>query len=209
MQKIKIFIKTSLLGGVAVILPVALLVLIFRWFFNWITGIIQPLASLVIARGHFQALVADLLVFTIILMACFVVGALVKTRVGRFVHENLENHILRIAPGYPTVKSIVMQFIGKGKSFFSSVALVQAYENDTLMTAFVTDTHCDGSYTVFVPMGPNPTSGFVMHLKEQYVHLINVRVEEALRSVISCGAGSAKLLKAYTENKPNSERCSK
>ena len=153
MQKIKIFIKTSLLGGVAVILPVALLVLIFRWFFNWITGIIQPLASLVIARGHFQALVADLLVFTIILMACFVVGALVKTRVGRFVHENLENHILRIAPGYPTVKSIVMQFIGKGKSFFSSVALVQAYENDTLMTAFVTDTHSDGSYTVFVPMG--------------------------------------------------------
>jgi uncharacterized membrane protein len=209
MQKIKIFIKTSLLGGVAVILPVVILLLIFRWLFSWITAIIQPLTSLVIARGHFQVFVADFLVIAVILTGCFVVGALVKTRVGRFIQDNLENRILRIAPGYPTIKSIVMQFIGKGKSFFSAVALVQAFENDTLMTAFVTDTHADGSYTVFVPLGPNLTTGLVMHLKKQYVHLLNVRVEEAFKSVIGCGAGSAKLLKAYTENKPLSEHCSK
>jgi uncharacterized membrane protein len=35
MDSIKTFIKTSVLGGLAVILPAILLILIFRWLFNW------------------------------------------------------------------------------------------------------------------------------------------------------------------------------
>ena len=40
MDRIKAFIKTSVLGGLAVILPAIFLFLIFRWLFNWITGTI-------------------------------------------------------------------------------------------------------------------------------------------------------------------------
>ena len=199
MNRLKMFIKTSLLGGLAVILPAALLFLIFKWLFNWVTNIIQPLTNLVLARGQFQEFVADAIVFGIILTFCFGVGAAVKTKIGRYIQENLENHILKIAPGYPTIKSIVMQFIGKKKSPFSSVALVRPFENDTLMTAFITDSHDDDWYTVFVPTGPNPTTGFIFHLKGQYVQPVNVAVEEALRSVISCGAGSTRLIQSFAE----------
>ena len=80
------------------------------------------------------------------------------------------------------------------KSPFSSVALVQAFENDTLMTAFITEEHAKGIYTVFVPCGPNPTTGYIFHLKKQFVHPIEVPIEDAFRSVISCGAGSKPLL---------------
>jgi len=59
MNRLKIFIKTSLLGGLAVIMPAALLFLIFKWLFNWVTDIIQPLTRLVLARGQFQEFVAD------------------------------------------------------------------------------------------------------------------------------------------------------
>jgi uncharacterized membrane protein len=102
-----------------------------------------------------------------------------------------------MAPGYPTIKSVVMQFIGKEKSPFSSVALVQVFGNETLMTAFITDTHQNGRYTVFVPTGPNPTSGLIFHIPQQYVHPVNVSVEETMRSVIGCGAGSTNLLGAF------------
>ena len=196
MNRLKIFIKTSLLGGLAVILPAALLFLIFKWFFNWVTDIIQPLTNLVLARGQFQEFVADAIVFGIILTFCFGVGAAVKTKIGRYIQENLEDHILKIAPGYPTIKSIVMQFIGKKKSPFSSVALVRPFENDTLMTAFITDHHEDDWHTVFVPTGPNPTTGFIFHLKGQYIQPVNVPVEETIRSVISCGAGSTRLIQS-------------
>jgi uncharacterized membrane protein len=201
MNRFKIFVKTSLLGGLAVILPVALLFLIFKWLFNWVTNIIQPLTNLVLARGQFQELVADAIVFGIILTFCFVVGAAVKTKIGRYLQENLENRILKIAPGYPTIKAIVMQFIGKEKSPFSSVALIRPFENDTLMTAFITDYHNDDWYTVFAPTGPNPTTGFIFHLKGEFIQRVNVPVEETIRSVISCGAGSTRLIQRLTEMK--------
>jgi uncharacterized membrane protein len=198
MNRIKIFIKTSLLGGLAVILPAALLFLIFKWLFSWVTDIIQPLTNLVLARGEFQEFVADAIVIGIILTICFVVGTVVRTKVGRYIQENLEHRILQIAPGYPAIKAIVMQFIGKKKSPFSSVALVRPFENDTLMTAFITDNHADDRFTVFVPTGPNPTTGFIFHLRREFVHPVNVPIEEALRSVISCGAGSTNLIHLFS-----------
>lgn len=201
MNRIKTFIKTSLLGGLAVILPGALLFLIFKWLFNWVTDIIQPLTNLVLARGEFQEFVADAIVMGIILFCCFVVGTIVKTKIGQYIQENLENHILKIAPGYPIIKSVVMQFIGKKKSPYSSVALVQPFQNDTLMTAFITDAHDDDWYTVFAPTGPNPTTGFIFHLRGEYIQPVNVAVEEALRSVISCGAGSTNLIQRFAKVK--------
>ena len=197
MNAIKSFVKTSVLGGVAVILPAVILFLIFRWLFNWITDIIQPVTNLVIARGQFQEIVADILVIAIIVAICFLVGAVIKTRIGRFIQENLEDHILNLAPGYPTIKAVVMQFIGKKESPLSSVALVQPFANETLMTAFITDTHDSGRQTVFVPTGPNPTSGLIFHIPRRYVHPLEVSVEAAMRSVIGCGAGSTNLINGF------------
>ena len=196
-ERVKKFIKTSILGGLTVILPAVVLILIFRWLFNWITDIIQPLTNLLIARGHFQEMVADIFAIAIILGVCFLVGVVIKTKAGQYVQENLENRILQLAPGYPLIKSIVMQFTGKEKSPFSSVALVEVFANDILMTAFITDTHANGRHTVFVPTGPNPTSGLIFHIPEKYVHPVGVSVEETMRSVIGCGAGSSSLLDAF------------
>jgi uncharacterized membrane protein len=196
-DRVKAFIKTSIIGGLAVILPAVVLILIFRWLFNWITDIIQPLTNIMAAKGQFQEIVADVLVIAVILAICFVVGVIVKTKAGQFVQDNLEKRILQMAPGYPTIKSVVMQFIGKKESPFSSVALVQVFGNETLMTGFITDTHENGRYTVFVPTGPNPTSGLIFHLQKKYVHPVKVSVEETMRSVFGCGAGSTNLLDAF------------
>jgi uncharacterized membrane protein len=203
MDRLKKFIKTSLIGGITVILPVALLALIFKWIFVWVTDMIQPFTGLIMARSQFHELIADTIVIAVILAVCFLIGAFVKTKVGRFIQENLEAHLLNFAPGYVILKETVMQFLGKKKSPFSSVALVQAYDNETLMTGFITDEHENGFYTVFVPTGPNPTTGYILHLKQQYVHPVNVPVEQALRSVISCGAGSSNLIRSYTEKTRN------
>jgi uncharacterized membrane protein len=199
MDKLRTLIRTSLLGGVGVILPVAITAFIFKWLFDLITDKIQPLTNLVMAKSQVIEIMADLTVIIIILGVCFLVGVIVKTKLGRFVHERLESRILKIAPGYSMIKEIIMQFISKKKVPFSAVALVRIFENSTLMTGFVTDEHADGSYTVFVPTGPNPTSGNIFHLKGQYVQFVDVPVEDAMRSIISCGAGSTALIKGYAK----------
>ncbi len=203
MKRIKAFFKTSLIGGMVVILPVAILLFVFKWIFNLVTDIIQPLTNLVMMKSQTQEILADILVIAVILTACFIVGVFVRTRLGTFIYKILENRILKIAPGYSLVKETVIQFLGNKKSPFSSVALVQIFGNETLVSAFVTDTHADGSYSVFVPTGPNPTSGNIYHLKGKYVHPVDIPVEDAMRSIISCGAGSTKLINAYMEKSGN------
>jgi len=194
MDGFKGFIKTTILGGLVVVLPVAVLATVFAWVYGFVSRAIRPITALVLARSNMGEFVADLMVIAVIVAFCFVVGLIIRTRVGRFVHGQLEDRILKIAPGYSLIKETAMQFLGKRKSPFSSVALVQLFQNDTLVTAFVTDEHPDGTCTCFVPTGPNPTSGNIYHVKSQYVHPADVSVEETMRSIISCGAGSGAIL---------------
>ena len=125
MNRVKAFMKTSILGGLAVVLPAVVLILIFRWLFNWIADIIQPLTNIVAAKSQFQEIVADVLVIAIILAICFVLGIVVRTKAGQFFQEKLENRILKLAPGYPTIKAVVMQFVGQKKSPFSLSFLIR------------------------------------------------------------------------------------
>lgn len=197
MGRFRTFFQTTTLGGLTVVLPVFLLFLIFRWLFLWVTDLIQPLTDVVVARIGSPEFAADLIVLLLIVTSCFVLGVVVKTGVGRFIHHNLETRILGIAPGYRIIKETVMQLLGRKRSPFSSVALVRIYEREGLMTAFITDEHESGWKTAFIPTGPNPTTGYIVHLPERDVFPIKVRVEDAIRSVISCGAGSAPLIEAH------------
>lgn len=61
----------------------------------------------------------------------------------------------------------------------------------------VTDTHEDGGCTVFVPTGPNPTSGNIYHLRPENVFPVDTSVEDTMRSIISCGAGSSMLIARF------------
>ena len=197
MKRIIAFFKTSLLGGTVVILPAAILAFLFMWIFRFITDFIQPLSNMIIKRSGLPEITADILVIIIIVVGCFTVGVFVKTRLGEIIFRHIENKILKIAPGYSLIRETVVQLLGRKESPFSSVALARIFQNDTLVSAFITDRHPDGSYTIFVPTGPNPTSGNIYHLQCEYVHPVNVPVEAVMRSIISCGAGSTRLIEEY------------
>jgi uncharacterized membrane protein len=200
MTRMKTFIRTSILGGILVILPVAISFIVFRWLFNMVTDLIAPLSEVVTKQAFLEGLLADIIVIVFLILLCFFVGVMVKTRFGRFIHENLEKRILNIAPGYSWIKETVIQFLGRTDKPFSEVVLVKPYENDTMMTGFITDRHANGLLTVFVPTGPNPTAGFIFHLESKWVQKVNTPSETAMRSVISCGAGT----QAFMPNKEDS-----
>ncbi|HUV51341.1 MAG TPA: DUF502 domain-containing protein [Anaerolineae bacterium] len=204
MKRASEFFKSILVGGILVILPSAIFLFILNWVFGLVRKVINPLTTFLMTKSHLQGVVVDVLVIILLIMACFVVGVTVRTRLGKWFHSLLESRILLKFPGYSLIKETVYQFLGKKKSPFSSVALAQIFENDTLVSAFITDEHVDGSYTVFVPTAPNPTSGNIYHLHRNYVHPVDVSVEDTMRSIIGCGAGSSRLIAKYKEGgQPN------
>lgn len=199
MSRFKNFMMTTLIGGIAVVLPAALSAFLLKWLFKMVISIIRPLTRLVFAKSDIQVIFADAIVIAIILLACFVVGMIVKTRLGVFIQEGLDDYILKYIPGYSIIKETVLQFLGRKKFPFSPVVLVRAFENDTLMTGFITDEHPDNQCTVFVPTGPNVTTGFVFHLSRDNVYPLNVSADQAIRTVISCGVGSDRLINEYSQ----------
>lgn len=210
LTRTKNFFRTTLLGGVIVILPAIILILAFNWLFGIVGTAIEPLTDMAeqqLPLGDYNKYVAPVIVISVIILACFFFGLFVRTKLGQMIYSAFENSFLSKAPGYKMIKETVNQLLGKKTSPFSSVALVNIYGNDTLMTAFITDRHENGMVTVFVPTGPNPTSGFIYHVKEASVHPVPVTVENAMRSVISCGAGSENLI-AQLETNPNQPKIS-
>jgi uncharacterized membrane protein len=198
MKAIKDFFKTAIFGGLAVILPVAILLIVFKWLYNFVSGAITPIAKLLSTGGLINSqTAAELIVILIFIGMCFFVGLFVKTRIGLWLYKLSEDLFLRKVPGYSTIKETTLQFFNRGDAPFSSVALAQIFCNDTLVTCFVTDEHPDGSCTVFVPTGPNPTSGQIFHLKAKYVHKVDIPVEATMRSIISCGKGSRALIEEH------------
>lgn len=193
LKKLKSLLWTTFLGGVTVILPVAITYLVFTWLFSKVLGMTDPLATFLSPYIGFRFL-ADMIAITVLLSLCFAVGAMEKTKLGHIVLEGIEELILAKIPGYGIVKETVMQFMGGKESPFSQVVLVRLFDSEVLVTGFLTDRHKNGWFTVFVPTGPNPTSGFIYHMPPERVNLIDHPVDETMRSVISCGVGSRDLI---------------
>jgi uncharacterized membrane protein len=203
LKRTKNFFKTTLLGGIIVILPAIILILAFKWLFGVVGNAIEPLTNLAerqLPLGEYNRYVAPVIVLSVIVLGCFLFGLFVRTKLGQMIYMGFENSFLSKAPGYRMIKETVNQLLGKKTSPFSTVALVQIFENDTMVTAFITDEHDNGKVTVFVPTGPNPTSGFIYHIDKKYVHPVDISVEDAMRSVISCGTGSEKLIKGIRDD---------
>jgi len=193
------FIKTSLFGGLVVILPIAILGFFFKWLFKTVTDLIQPLTNFAAKVYPIPEVAADILVILIISITCFIVGVVVRTKIGNFLHRKFDTALQQMAPGYRMIKEVVSQLFGNDStSPFSNgmVAKVKLFgvDSPTEVTALVTDRHKDGSFTVFMPTGPNPTSGNIYHVTAQQVTLCpDIKIDSAMRTIIACGAGSADL----------------
>ena len=80
MSKLISFVKTSLIGGLLVILPVTIIVFMFQWLFVKVTRLIQPLTNLVLSVLPIKhELLGDIIVLTVIIVSCFFIGAVVNT----------------------------------------------------------------------------------------------------------------------------------
>ena len=76
--------------------------------------------------------------------------------------------------------------------------IVDLFGSGTLMTGFITDDQGE-ILTVFVPTGPNPTSGNIYHVPKDNVLRTKAAVDTGMKTIISCGAGSNEIFEALKE----------
>jgi uncharacterized membrane protein len=194
-KELRHYINTTLIGGFLVILPFAILLVVFKWIFTFILNIIAPITQLMTFGGAVNSFLASIMALVIIILICFGFGVLGRTTIGNYIFEEFEKKILLRIPFYKVINETVKQISNRDKMPFSKVVLVDVFSNDTRMTGFITDEHENGYFTVFVPTGPNPTNGFIFHVMGHQLQEIDIPVEEAIKSVIGVGTGSTNLFK--------------
>ena len=191
------FLRTTLIGGVVALAPLTLIILLFRWVINLIGRNLTPLVDTILRDpdpNPYFKFALYVLTFTAILIFFFIIGLIVRTRLFVFLNKAEDRYLLKI-PGYKLVKETVQQFFGKNRSFFKEVVLVDIFNTGVLMTGFITDDQGE-IITVFVPTGPNPTSGNIYHLQKGKVLKTKASVDSGMKTIISCGAGSAEIFAA-------------
>lgn len=193
-KRIRNFLRTTLIGGVVALAPLTLIVLLFRWVINLIGRTLTPLVDTIIQNpdpNPYYKFALYLLSVIAILIFFFIIGLIIRSRLFKFLNRAEDRYLLKI-PGYKLAKETVQQFFGKNKSFFKEVVLVDIFKTGALMTGFITDDQGE-IISVFVPTGPNPTSGNIYHLEKDRVIKTSAPVDVGMKTIISCGAGSSEV----------------
>jgi uncharacterized membrane protein len=184
----------TLIGGLVVILPVALLVFLLMKAMTEVQEVLQPIVSLLPE----DVILPKVMALLIVIAGCFLTGLVLNTRIGRQVYQVGERQILERIPGYTLLRSLSRQFSGGEEGVSFSVALVEIEE--ALVPAFLVEEHEDGSFTVFVPSSPTPTVGALYILPRERVHPVNVSFAKAIKCVTRWGVGTGELLRAMRGN---------
>jgi uncharacterized membrane protein len=184
------FITSTVVGGVFIVVPVYLAVLLLLKGMKSVGGLVRPIAALVPDWLPAERLLSLVLVLAL----CFLVGAAVRTPPGRAARERLEMVFFERLPGYGLLRSLTQRLAGDSEEHTWQPALAEI--EDALVPAFIIEELDDGRYTIFVPSVPTPLAGAVYVLRRERVHILDIPFTQAIRSVSRWGSGSKDLVAA-------------
>jgi uncharacterized membrane protein len=196
--------KKSFVTGLAILLPLAVTIGILLFVINFLTdpflGIMRtildqfglnPKDAYLVTLSQILILIF-LFLFTVLVGFCarmFFVHALLK------VSDFILLRIPFVSSLYKATQEIIKTLFYSPTKSFKQVALVPYPNKDTYTLGLITGRGLevcenkvqDKLISVYVPTTPNPTSGYLLMFKESDILLLDMKVEEALKYIISCG----------------------
>ena len=190
MKKLSEFMVSAFVGGLLVVVPIYLAVLLLLTLMQSVVAFVRPFAMML--PEWFPAEHVLSLLFVLIL--CCLIGAAVRTPAGRAIRERIERSLFEQLPGYALFRSLTQRLAGKDEESVWKPALAEIEE--ALVPAFIIEELEDGRFTVFVPSVPTPLAGAVYILSRERVHPLDIPFTQAIKSVSRWGSGSKELVAA-------------
>ena len=190
MKKFGEFVVSAFVGGLLIVVPIYLTVLLLLKAMQSVVAFVKPFAMLL--PEWFPA--EHVLSLLLVLIVCFLIGVAVRTPAGRVIRERIEKSLFERMPGYALFRSLTQRMAGKDEENVWKPALAEIEE--ALVPAFIIEELEDGRFTVFVPSVPTPFAGAVYVLTPERVHPLDVPFTQALKSVSRWGSGSKELVAA-------------
>jgi len=175
--------------GLLAIIPLGLSIIVIRVIYVMIDRrIIDALAKIIGYRIPGLGII-------LVLVLLYFLGLIASNVLGKrlfHIFENIFQRIPIIKTTYQVGKQISTTLSLPEKQVFQKAVLVDFFKPGNKVIGFVTGTVVDGKtqetlLKVFIPTVPNPTSGFLVIMKESETVDPGWSVDEAIRAVISGG----------------------
>ena len=190
--------QRTLGAGVLVILPIGITVLVLKFFFDLLDPVPEPLVDLLPGRSVTgTGLVALIvLVYLLGLFAALVVGR----RLIGVGHRVME--VIPVVKGIYGTTRMAIEILSKNQNGnnngdlaagqqYAGVVLIEypraGIMSIGLITSSMLDTNGEEVLSVYIPTTPIPSSGFLVIVSASEVTRTEMRVEDAMRVVISGG----------------------
>lgn len=196
--------------GLAIVLPVAISLVIFKWLVLTISDIASILLfflrwlidpAFVFDRTGDMFWYWKLLALAIALTLIWLTGHLARDYLGRRLIAFVDAVLLRVPllnKIHGVVKQVNQAFTSGTSNAFRQVVLVEFPRPGMYALGFVTGADQrevqhrtkENTVSVFVPTTPNPTSGFLVMVDENKVTKLDMSVTDGIKFIVSLGSVS-------------------
>lgn len=190
MTFIRRFVVSAFMGGLLVLLPLYLSILLILKVVDGILALVRPAASVLPEWMPYPRLLA----IAALVVACVVLGIALRVSAARLFRDHLERWLLEKLPGYALFRSVTQRFTGASHAREWKPALAEI--DDGLVPVFIVEEVDARRVTVFVPSAPTPLAGSVRVLAIERVHPIDVTFTQAVKAISQWGSGTRELVAA-------------
>ena len=188
------FLKTTVIGGLVVIVPIAILALLLGDLFNALVAVAEPVSKYLPFGAIANTVIVTLLALFAILLLCFVTGLFVRTSWGHAGKDWFERKLLNRLPMYGMIRDLTHKFTGSEEMQFTP-AEIDLYNSESTVLGAIVEELPDGRLAVFVPVTPLATVGQVHLVPAERVKRLDVSLAAAVSSVTDWGTGVSGLFK--------------
>ncbi len=189
------FLRTTLLGGVVFLLPLAVVGYLLGQGVQIAWSVISSIKSTlegsedatIAAVTHLDSWTYALLVaasFVILIGACFFAGMIARRSLGRWFSDRAERYLLMLFPRYAVFKDQLTGNLGGG-----SLRPVLAQIGPSTRVGMEVERDDAGRVAVYLPSSPDPWSGTVEIVSEQNVTPIDAEYIDVMTAFEQLGRG--------------------
>ena len=191
MKRFLALLKSTLLGGLIVVLPAWLAVLLVLKALEHLQIFVKPISSHLPRTIDHSKIIAILVLFAL----CFLVAVAIRTAIGPRAKRLAEHAVLEKIPGYTTLRGFAAQLADQNLSASFQPALVEIEE--ALVPGFIVEQHSGNRSTVFIPSVPTPKAEALYIVDNNRVHPLDVSAVSVMQCIAKWGGGSDNLVAAY------------
>jgi len=186
------FIKTTAIGGLMLILPIAVIIFVLGYLLNMLVSLNTMLAQYLPYEIFDNALVIMAIAILSVILICFAAGLLLRTGLGKGLAKALNNFLVNKLPMYGFIKNVTQRITG-ADILALTPAEVSLFGSEARSLAFVIEEIPDNRFAVFVPSSPALTIGQVYILPASSVRLLDKPVRDAIDALSQWGSGMTNL----------------